>query len=441
MSAPPTGHVRLATASPATHPDGTAATLSQLEAIARRAAANKADLLLLPEAYLGGYPRGADFGAIIGGRSAKGRAEYAPYFRQAIALGDVVGPFAAGAGDAGRRRELPATSLDESQTGGVSRGDGTREALERIAAQTGIFLVTGLVERAGGSLYCSAVYVDPARGVIGKRRKVMPTATERLIWAQGGTATLKAVSTVIRGTRVNMAAAICWENYMPMLRQALYAQNVNLYLAPTADARDAWLSLMRSVGCEGRCFVVSSNMAVREKPSSGASGNGVQRQQQQQQQGNGVRGRQGSCITEEGHEIVLPGDKSASTSPTGARKARRKSVMVEDGHEVVLGCDDDNGTSMPEGLKPSVDWTNGTKRADDAASGWSCRGGSSIVGPFGDVLAGPQWEDDETIIYADVNFEDCVGGRLDLDAGSSYSRNDSFKFSVEGLDLEPLPYY
>ncbi|KAF3349437.1 Amidophosphoribosyltransferase [Verticillium dahliae VDG2] len=383
MSAPPTGHVRLATASPATHPDGTAATLSQLEAIARRAAANKADLLLLPEAYLGGYPRGADFGAIIGGRSAKGRAEYAAYFRQAIDLGD----------------------------------------------------------RAGGSLYCSAVYVDPARGVIGKRRKVMPTATERLIWAQGGTATLKAVSTVIRGTRVNMAAAICWENYMPMLRQALYAQNVNLYLAPTADARDAWLSLMRSVGCEGRCFVVSSNMAVREKPSSGASGNGVQRQQQQQQQGNGVRGRQGSCITEEGHEIVLPGDKSASTSPTGARKARRKSVMVEDGHEVVLGCDDDNGTSMPEGLKPSVDWTNGTKRADDAASGWSCRGGSSIVGPFGDVLAGPQWEDDETIIYADVNFEDCVGGRLDLDAGSSYSRNDSFKFSVEGLDLEPLPYY
>ncbi|CRJ93250.1 hypothetical protein BN1708_017036, partial [Verticillium longisporum] len=232
-----------------------AATLSQLEAIARRAAANKADLLLLPEAYLGGYPRGADFGAIIGGRSAKGRAEYAAYFRQAIDLGDVVGPFAAGAGDAWLRRELPASSLDESQTGGVSRGDGTREALERIAAQTGVFLVTGLVERAGGSLYCSAVYVDPARGVIGKRRKVMPTATERLIWAQGGTATLKAVSTVIRGTRVNKAAAICWENYMPMLRQALYAQNVNLYLAPTADARDAWLSLMRSVGCEGRCFV------------------------------------------------------------------------------------------------------------------------------------------------------------------------------------------
>ncbi|KAM0285808.1 hypothetical protein ACHAQH_001270 [Verticillium albo-atrum] len=452
MSAPPSGHIRLATASPATQPAGTAATLPQLEALARRAAANKADLLLLPEAYLGGYPRGADFGAVIGGRSAQGRAEYAAYFRQAVDLGDVVGPSAAGAGEAWIHRELPSTSPEGAETSGTAaRGDGTREELERIASQTGVFLVTGLVERAGGSLYCAAVYVDPSRGVIGKRRKVMPTATERLIWAQGGAATLKAVSTVIRGTRINMAAAICWESYMPMLRQALYAQNVNLYLAPTADARDAWGSLMRTVGCEGRCFVVSSNMAVREK-QAGENGHN------DQQQVNGRRGRRDSCITEEGHEIalpaggrrsscvtqegheiVLPREKSASTSPTGARKTRRKSVIVEDGNEVVLGCDDD--TAMPEGLKPSVDWTNGTKKTNVEGSAWSCRGGSSIVGPFGDVLAGPQWEDDEGIIYADVNFEDCVGGRLDLDAGSSYSRNDSFKFSVEGLDLEPLPYY
>ncbi|KAM0330890.1 hypothetical protein ACHAQA_003846 [Verticillium albo-atrum] len=459
MSAPASGHIRLATASPATHPSGTEATLAQLETIARRAAANKADLLLLPEAYLGGYPRGASFGAVIGGRTAEGRAEYAAYFRQAIDLGDVVGPYAAGAGDAWLRCELPATTTE----GDVPRGDGTRETLERIAAQTGVFLVTGLVERAGGSLYCSAVYVDPARGIIGKRRKVMPTATERLIWAQGGTATLKAVSTVIRGTRINMAAAICWENYMPMLRQALYAQNVNLYLAPTADARDAWGSLMRTVGCEGRCFVVSSNMAAREQSKTQQNGHTEQEQQQQQQQQvNGRRGRRDSCITEEGHEIALPAggrrsscvtqegheialpkEKSTSTSPTGARKSRRKSVIVEDGHEIVLGCDDDK--TMPPGLKSSVDWsdtkTAEKKKADDAGSGWLCRGGSSIVGPFGDILAGPQWEDDEGIIYADVNFEDCVGGRLDLDAGSSYSRNDSFKFSVEGLDLEPLPYY
>jgi nitrilase len=56
------------------------------------------------------------------------------------------------------------------------------------------------------------------------------------------------------------------------------------------------------------------------------------------------------------------------------------------------------------------------------------------------VLAGPQWEDDEGIVCADVDFEDCIRGRLDLDTAGSYSRNDSFRFGVNGLDLTPLPY-
>ena len=77
---------------------------------------------------------------------------------------------------------------------------------------------------------------------------------------------------------------------------------------------------------------------------------------------------------------------------------------------------------------------------EGGGTGFISRGGSAIVSPFGDVLAGPQWEDDEGIIYADVDFADCIRGRLDLDAAGSYSRNDSFKFSVEGLDLTPLPY-
>ena len=158
--------IRLGTASPATQPTRDK-TLALLASIARRAAAHSIDLLLLPEAFLGGYPRGSAFGTVVGNRSSGGRDEFADYFEHAIDLGDTVG-HGAGAGDKWIRRELDPTAGDEI------RGDGTREELEKIAKETGVFIVTGLVERAGGSLYCSVVYVCPNQGVIGKRRKVMP---------------------------------------------------------------------------------------------------------------------------------------------------------------------------------------------------------------------------------------------------------------------------
>ncbi|KAJ0165074.1 putative nitrilase, partial [Colletotrichum tanaceti] len=279
------------------------------------------------------------------------------------------------------------------------------------------------------------------------------TATERLIWAQGSPATLRAVSTTIRGVRLNLAAAICWENYMPLLRQALYAQNINLYLAPTADGRDTWLPLMRAIACEGRCFVVSSNMAVRP-PASSSSSPSVSAGRRDGSDGNDdddayLRARRrNSCLTEEGFEIALPekhkpvNGHPATTTDSPSRRRRRKSVIVEDGNEIVLPGDDDDNAP--------VNGANGTRSASASAAiktaaakpaaDWVSRGGSSIVGPFGDVLAGPQWEDDEGLIYADVDFDDCIRGRLDIDVGGSYSRNDSFRFSVDGLDLDPLPY-
>ncbi|KZL83347.1 carbon-nitrogen hydrolase [Colletotrichum incanum] len=438
--------IRLATASPATAPT-TAATLQQISLLAARASTHGADLLLLPEAYLGaGYPRGASFGSKIGSRAPEGRDEFLAYFNAAVDFGDTVGDAGAGAGEKWVRRELPAQHIT-AEEGKPKRGDGSREELEGIASRTGVFLVVGCIERAGGSLYCSVVYVCPKLGMIGKRRKVMPTATERLIWAQGSPATLRAVSTTIKGVRINLAAAICWENYMPLLRQALYSQNINLYLAPTADGRDTWLPLMRTVACEGRCFVVSSNMAVRPHGSSSArgqqtSGSSVQEDGDRQDAEVYPRARRNSCLTEEGFEIALPdkpkpADGTATKTSTTSPRRRRKSVIVEDGHEIVLPGEDEpfsapaNGTN---GSKPTV------AKATLKSADWVSRGGSSIVGPFGDVLAGPQWEDDEGIIYADVDFDDCIRGRLDIDVGGSYSRNDSFKFSVEGLDLDPLPY-
>lgn len=268
---------------------------------------------------------------------------------------------------------------------------------------------------------------------------------------------------------------------MPLLRQSLYAQNINLYLAPTADGRDAWLSLMRTVAVEGRCFVVSSNMCVRA-PQDQPQTNGVDHgENSTESHGDGrdavsqsAPRRRNSCLTEEGFEIALP-------SPASRRAAskRRQSIFDEDGNEIVLcgkgSAVDDAVSDTP--VSPTVG--GGTARAKAATKApastttgnrFLSRGGSSIVSPFGDVLAGPQWEDDEGIIYSDVDFDDCIRGRLDLDAAGSYSRygffslyvfviwmgrihclecwlanfecsrNDSFKLSVQGLDLVPLPY-
>ncbi|KAL1296775.1 hypothetical protein AAFC00_000238 [Neodothiora populina] len=334
------GIVRLAVSQSHTR-DTLETTLADLAFTTQKAAAQGVDLILFPEAYLGGYPRGCDFGAKVGSRTDIGREQFLNYFQSAVDLGDTP----TGAGDEWIERRLPVAK------GKNYRGDGTREYLEELARETGVFIVTGLVERSGGSLYCAVVYVCPKLGCLGKRRKVMPTGSERLVWAQGSPSTLKAVTTEIKGVRICLAAAICWENYMPLLRYSLYSQDVNLYLAPTADARDTWESLMKTVAQEGRCFVLSANMCVRR--------------------------------------MNLPG------------------------------------------------WIGlqGNSSEDDS---YACTGGSCIIGPLGQTLAGPMWEVEEGgLLVVNADFRDCLRGKMDLDAAGSYSRNDAFRLTVEGLDLNP----
>ena len=212
-------------------PWSTAEAIKRIDEMARDAAEQQVELLVFPEALLGGYPRGATFGAVIGERSPAGREEFLAYSQQAVTF--------------------PGPELHE---------------VASCAARYGLHLVVGFIEKAGGSLYCATVTLDDAGTVIGSRRKVMPTGSERLVWAQGDGSTL----TVPRSRLGRLATAICWENLMPALRLSLYAEGVDIWCAPTADARDVQLATMRHIAIEGRCFVLAANQFAQAKDLSPA---------------------------------------------------------------------------------------------------------------------------------------------------------------------------
>jgi nitrilase len=198
-----------------TVPWDTPATLEKLAAYARQAAAAGAQLLVFPEAFIGGYPKGLDFGARLGQRTDAGRADYRRYYECSLL---------------------------------------TLQPIADIAKEAGLWLTGGVIERDAGTLYCTAVYASPDGRIAGKHRKVMPTGMERLIWGFGDGSTLDVIDTPFG----RLGAAICWENYMPQLRLALYGQNIQLYCAPTVDDRLMWQPSMRHIAVEGRCFVLSA---------------------------------------------------------------------------------------------------------------------------------------------------------------------------------------
>ena len=119
-----------------------------------------------------------------------------------------------------------------------------------------------MVERdstySGGTLFCTLLYIGPDGSLLGKHRKLKPTAAERLIWGEGDGSTLATVETEY-GT---VGGLICWENYMPLARMAMYGKGVDIYLAPTADARQRWQSTLQHIALEGRCFVLGCNQYV-----------------------------------------------------------------------------------------------------------------------------------------------------------------------------------
>ena len=200
-------------------PAGKAQTLEKILSYEEQIMASGARLVVMPEALLGGYPKGETFGTQLGYRLPEGRETWAEYFANAI---DVPGKETAALADLSRRTQAA--------------------------------LVIGVIEREGSTLYCSALFFEPETGLAAKHRKLMPTGTERLIWGQGDGSTLPVLDT--QAGRIG--AAICWENHMPLLRTAMYAKGVQIWCAPTVDERDVWQASMRHIAHEGRCFVLSA---------------------------------------------------------------------------------------------------------------------------------------------------------------------------------------
>jgi nitrilase len=286
----------------------TPATLDKLERLAAEAAATGARLALFPEAFVGGYPRGMDFGAPIGARSPEGREWYRRYHAGAI--------------------EAPGPET---------------ERMGQAAARHAMHLVVGVIEREGGTLYCTVLFFGPDGALLGKHRKLMPTAAERLVWGYGDGSTLTALDTPLG----RLGAVICWENYMPLLRAAMYAKGVQIYCAPTADGRPTWLPTMQHIAMEGRCFVLSANQFARRSD--------------------------------------YPADYPVDAAPDAVVSA----------------------------------------------------GGSCIIDPLGEVLAGPDFTG-EGVLTATIDLDAVARGKFDFDAVGHYARPDVFRLLVTEAAQPPV---
>ena len=206
------------------------ATVEKACSLIEEAAEQGAQLVLFPEAFIPAYPRGLAFGTVVGSRSPVGRRVWQRYWENTV---EVPGP--------------------------------TTLRLGEAAKKANVYLAIGVIERdaarSTGTLYCTLLYFGPEGRLLGKHQKLKPTAGERLIWGEGDGSTLTVIQTEIG----KIGGLICWENYMPLARMAIYNKGVELYLAPTADARDTWQATLRHIACEGRCFVLGCNQYMTKE--------------------------------------------------------------------------------------------------------------------------------------------------------------------------------
>jgi nitrilase len=199
-------------------------TLEKVDGLLGQAKSEGAQFVLFPEAFISAYPRGITFGTVVGSRSEMGRAMWQRYHDSSL--------------------DLNAQAFLD---------------LANIVKKNGIYCCIGVIERVrSGTLYCTILYFDPEGKCIGKHRKIKPTAAERIVWGEGDGSDLLVYDTPLG----KIGGLICWESYMPQARMRLYDQEIEIYVAPTADHRDSWQHTIRHIAMEGRCFVLSCNQFV-----------------------------------------------------------------------------------------------------------------------------------------------------------------------------------
>jgi predicted amidohydrolase len=196
------------------------ASIARVGELLAQAATSGTDLVLFPEAFVAGFPSGLDWG----------------------------GPGTAVRGDDGQFDYL------RYHAGAITVPGPDCEMLGALAARHDVNLIIGVIERRGTTLCCTVLQFRRDGILAGVRRKIMPTMAERTIWGQSDGSSLHAVDLDIG----RLGTVICWENYMPLLRQAIYAQGIDFYCAPTADDLESWGASMRHIALEGRCFVLSA---------------------------------------------------------------------------------------------------------------------------------------------------------------------------------------
>ncbi|MFL1010945.1 carbon-nitrogen hydrolase family protein [Flavisericum labens] len=202
-------------------------TIAKVEQLTKKYAKDGCELIVFPESFIPGYPRGFSFGTKIGSRTNEGRNLYSEYYRNSI--------------------DIESKDL---------------KRLEKLSKSENVYLVIGATEKENthGSLHCSMLYISPTDGLLGVHRKIKPTGAERVIWSDSDGESLVSFDTKIG----KLGGLICWENYMPLARMSMYKRGVEIYIAPTADSREEWTSTMRHIALEGRCFVLGCNQFFRK---------------------------------------------------------------------------------------------------------------------------------------------------------------------------------